>query len=93
MTINLSSDTAQEPAVCPLDCADTCSLNVSVKNGCVEKVRGSDANPFTRGKICAKVATGLVEQAYGKHRLTHPLRRVGPKGCGAQFKEISWQQQ
>ncbi len=88
----ISSNTVQKPAVCPLDCADTCSLNVNIKNGRVEKVRGSDANPFTRGKICAKVATGLVEQVHGKHRLTHPLKRVGPKGHGAQFKEITWQQ-
>jgi len=82
----------QKPAVCPLDCADTCSLTVSINNGRVDKVRGSIANPFTRGKICVKVATGLVEQVHGEHRLTHPLRRVGPKGPGAQFEKITWQQ-
>jgi len=89
---NTTSDTVLKPAVCPLDCGDTCSLNVEINNGRVEKVRGSHANPFTRGKICAKVATGLVEQVHGKHRLTHPLQRVGPKGPGAQFEKITWQQ-
>ena len=49
-------------SVCPLDCADTCSLAIEVAGGRVQKVRGSDANPFTRGKICAKVAQGLPDQ-------------------------------
>ncbi|MEH6551246.1 MAG: molybdopterin-dependent oxidoreductase [Pseudomonadales bacterium] len=88
----LSSDAVQKPAVCPLDCADTCSLRVDIKDGRLEKVRGSQANPFTHGKICSKVATGLVEQVHGEHRLTHPLQRVGPKGPGARFERISWQQ-
>ncbi|MCP4001673.1 MAG: molybdopterin-dependent oxidoreductase, partial [Gammaproteobacteria bacterium] len=89
---SITSDTVQKPAVCPLDCGDTCSLTVDINNGRVEKVRGSHANPFTRGKICTKVSTGLVEQVHGKHRLTHPLQRVGPKGAGAQFEKITWQQ-
>ena len=66
-------------AVCPLDCADTCSLSIEVVDGRVEKVRGSHANPFTRGKICAKVATGLSHQVHGPDRLTTPLLRNGPK--------------
>ena len=77
------------PAVCPLDCADTCSMSVGVKNGKVQNVRGSNVNPFTRGKICAKVATGLVQQVHGPDRLTHPLRRTGPKGSGS-YSPVSW---
>jgi anaerobic selenocysteine-containing dehydrogenase len=76
------------PTVCPLDCADTCSMTVGVKHGKVQDVRGSDVNPFTRGKICSKVATGLVQQVHGPDRLTQPLRRTGSRG-GA-FKAISW---
>ena len=78
-------------SVCPLDCADTCSLSIEVKNGRIQGVRGSSANPFTRGKICAKVATGLPEQVHGPDRLTTPLLRTGPKGSGA-YTAISWQQ-
>ena len=44
------------PSVCPLDCPDTCSLEVTVDNGRLLKVRGSEANPFTHRTICAKVA-------------------------------------
>jgi anaerobic selenocysteine-containing dehydrogenase len=79
------------PTVCPLDCADTCSMSVGVKDGVVQEVRGSNVNPFTRGKICAKVATGLVQQVHGPDRLTHPLRRTGPRGSG-NYSVISWQQ-
>ena len=76
-------------SVCPLDCADTCSLAIEVAGGRVQKVRGSDANPFTRGKICAKVAQGLPEQVHGSRRLLTPLLRNGPKGGGA-FRQASW---
>ena len=79
------------PSVCPLDCADTCSLSIDVAGDRIERVRGSDANPFTRGKICAKVAQGLPELVQGPRRLTQPMLRTGPRGSGA-FEEISWEQ-
>ena len=63
-------------SVCPLDCADTCSLSIDVADGKVRKVRGSRANPFTRGKICTKVAQGLPLQVHGPGRLTQPLAAV-----------------
>ena len=78
-------------AVCPLDCADTCSMAIDVVDGKVTKVRGSHANPFTRGKICAKVATGLPHQVHGPDRLLTPLVRDGPKGAGA-YREASWEE-
>ena len=76
-------------AVCPLDCADTCSLSIEVVDGRLSKVRGSHANPFTRGKICAKVATGLPLQVLGPDRLSTPLLRNGPKGAGA-YRQATW---
>ena len=53
--------THQAETVCPLDCADTCSLTVDIKNDEITRVRGSKTNAFTNGKICTKVATGMVE--------------------------------
>lgn len=88
----IAPGSVEKPAVCPLDCADTCSLTIDVKDGQLQKVRGSNDNPFTRGKICAKVATGLPEQVHGKDRLLKPQRRVGTKGPGATFEDISWQE-
>ena len=81
--IPAASGSTTHPAVCPLDCADTCSLSIEVADGKVQRVRGSSANPFTRRKICAKVANGLAEQVHGPKRLTQPLLRDGPKGAGA----------
>jgi anaerobic selenocysteine-containing dehydrogenase len=76
--------------VCPLDCPDTCGLTVTVADGRLTKVRGSKANPFTRGVICNKV-TRYPELVHGKDRLLHPLRRIGAKGEG-KFTEISWEE-
>jgi anaerobic selenocysteine-containing dehydrogenase len=77
------------PSVCPLDCPDTCSLTVHVRDDVVTKVGGSRSNPVTAGKICAKVARGLPELVHGPDRLTVPLRRSGPRGQGA-FEPVSW---
>ncbi|MGI9285988.1 MAG: molybdopterin-dependent oxidoreductase, partial [Pseudomonadales bacterium] len=77
--------------ICPLDCADTCSLKVDIKDDEVVRVQGSKQNAFTNGKICTKVATGMVELVHGDKRIKTPLRRVGKKGY-AQFEAISWDQ-
>ncbi|MEZ5856148.1 MAG: molybdopterin-dependent oxidoreductase [Hyphomicrobiaceae bacterium] len=79
----------ERPSVCTLDCPDTCSLTVTVDNGRIAKVRGSEALPLTAGVICNKVAHHTIDFVHGANRLTHPLRRVGPKGSG-QFERISW---
>lgn len=77
------------PSVCPLDCADTCSLAVTREDGKVVDVRGSSANPFTRGKICAKVAQAMPQQVHGPGRLQQPLVLDGPPGSGA-YRPVSW---
>ncbi len=77
------------PSVCPLDCPDTCSLMAEVRDGQLVKVKGSKANPFTDGVICNKVARYYPDFVHGKARLTHPLRRVGPRGSG-QYERITW---
>ena len=77
--------------VCPLDCADTCSLKVDIDGDQVTRVRGSKRNEFTDGKICTKVATGMVEWVHGDKRVLTPLRRIGGKGEG-RFEAISWDQ-
>jgi anaerobic selenocysteine-containing dehydrogenase len=87
---SLDPDVTVHPSVCPLDCADTCSLSVEVKEGRIHKVRGSVANPFTKGKICSKVATGLPLQVHGPDRLLTPLQRTGPRGSGA-YAPIGWE--
>jgi anaerobic selenocysteine-containing dehydrogenase len=78
-----------KPSVCPLDCPDTCSLAAEVEGDRLVKVRGSNANPYTAGVICNKVARYYPEFVHGKDRLTRPLKRTGPRGS-SQFERISW---
>jgi anaerobic selenocysteine-containing dehydrogenase len=75
-------------SACPHDCPSTCALEVEVEDGRIGRVRGSAANSYTAGVICAKVAR-YAERANHPDRLTTPLVRTGPKGSG-QFKPISW---
>jgi anaerobic selenocysteine-containing dehydrogenase len=79
----------EHASVCTFDCPDTCSLTVTVDDGRITKVRGSEAMPFTDGVICTKVARDMTAFVHGPQRLLHPLRSVGAKGSG-QFERISW---
>ena len=89
--MNHSINVQTLPSVCPLDCPDTCSLNTYVHNGKLLEVRGSYANPYTDGVICNKVARYYPEFVHGKGRLTHPLKRTGPRGTG-HYEPISWEE-
>ena len=89
MNKHLSAKTL--PSVCPLDCPDTCSLNVKVENGILLEIKGSRANPYTNNVVCKKVTQYYPDFVHGTTRLTHPLKRVGPRGSG-QFERISWDQ-
>ena len=76
-------------SVCPLDCPDTCSLTVTVENERITRIRGSRANPYTDGVLCAKVPAAYPEFVHGSARIRTPLRRVGARG-GRDFAPISW---
>lgn len=74
--------------VCPLDCPDTCSMVVTVRDGVAIDLRGDKDHPFTRGFLCGKMARYL-DRVYSSERILRPLRRIGPKGSG-RFAAISW---
>ncbi|NUU77047.1 molybdopterin-containing oxidoreductase family protein [Paenibacillus xylanilyticus] len=76
------------PAVCPLDCPDTCGLLLHKENGRIVKVAGNPDHPITKGAICNKVRN-MAERVYHPERLQYPMRRVGAKGEG-KFERISW---
>jgi anaerobic selenocysteine-containing dehydrogenase len=75
-------------SVCPLDCPDSCSLEVTVQDGRITEIDGSHENPVTDGYICAKVRR-FPERLYGADRLLYPAIRSGPKGVG-RFTRVSW---
>jgi anaerobic selenocysteine-containing dehydrogenase len=76
------------PTTCPLDCPDSCSLEVTVRDGRVAAIAPGRAHSVTGGFICTKVAR-FSRRQYHADRLLTPLRRTGSKGEGA-FDPISW---
>lgn len=75
---------------CPLDCPDSCSLQVSVADGRVAKIDGARRHDVTDGYICAKVRR-FAKRLYGPLRVRHPYVRVGEKGQAA-FSRVSWEE-
>ncbi len=73
---------------CPLDCPDSCTLEVTVERGRIVKIDGGDANPATRGYVCGKVRQ-FGERVYGEDRVLYPAVRKGPKGQGT-FARVTW---
>ncbi|MGE3773072.1 MAG: molybdopterin-dependent oxidoreductase, partial [Gammaproteobacteria bacterium] len=75
---------------CPRDCYDACGIVVEHRDDGSLRVLGDPAHPIARGRLCSKCAVaynGVWQDA--SVRLTHPLRRVGPRGSSA-FERISW---
>lgn len=74
---------------CPRDCYDSCGILVEKKTSGI-RVLGDPEHPIARGKLCSKCAVaynGVWQDT--SQRLTHPLKRNGPKGEGV-FEAISW---
>jgi anaerobic selenocysteine-containing dehydrogenase len=78
------------PAVCPLDCPDTCGLLLHKQDGKIIKVEGNPDHPVTAGAICNKVRN-MAERVYHPERVLYPMKRIGAKGEG-KFERITWEQ-
>ena len=79
---------SQVLGACPMDCPDTCSWIVTVKDGRAVKLQGDPAHPFTRGVLCNKL-DDYIAYTQSPERLLYPMQRVGPKGA-CDFQRISW---
>ncbi|MGH9310051.1 MAG: molybdopterin-dependent oxidoreductase [Vicinamibacterales bacterium] len=73
---------------CPLDCPDSCTVDVTVEKGRVISIDGGDENAVTRKFICGKVRR-FAERIYGEDRLLYPAVRKGAKGQGV-FERVTW---
>lgn len=77
---------------CPLDCPDTCSLEVTVTDGKITRIDAApisaQTNPLTAGWICKKVKHH-AQRVYSAERIMTPLVRVGAKGSG-EFRATTW---
>ncbi len=73
---------------CPLDCPDSCTVDVTVENGRIKDIDGGDENPVTKNYICAKVRR-FASRVYGEDRLLYPAVRQGRRGNGT-FVRVTW---
>lgn len=95
MTLSTKIEVAEGYSVhhmpCPHDCPDTCSTLVTRddKTGKAVRIQGDPTHPVTRGYLCNKV-NHYLELVYNDNRVLYPHKRVGPKGPGAKFERISW---
>ncbi len=69
-------------------CHGGCGVNLFVKGDKVDHVEGDATHPFSFGRACPRLLA-MTQYMYHPDRLTHPLKRVGPRGSG-QFEKISW---
>jgi anaerobic selenocysteine-containing dehydrogenase len=76
-------------AACPHDCPDTCAMKVTVQGQDILRIQGDPAHPTTHGALCTKVSR-YAERVMHPDRLLHPMKRIGPKGPGARFERIGW---
>jgi len=69
-------------------CPAGCWVEVGVANGKLADIRADSSH--TLGMICQR-AQHAPEIVYSRHRLRHPLKRVGDKGS-YDFKRVSWEE-
>ena len=65
-------------------CEAMCGLVIETRDGSIEKIRGDESDPLSRGHLCPK-AVALQDLHHDPDWLKRPLRRRGKD-----FEEISW---
>jgi anaerobic selenocysteine-containing dehydrogenase len=71
-------------------CACRCGIKVHLKDGGIRYIEGNRDHPVNRGVICAKGASGIMQQ-HSPAKLRKPLKRAGERGSG-EFVEIEWEE-
>src|SRR3954468_18017262 len=72
------------PITCPL-CEATCGLEITLRDGAVERIRGDAEDVFSKGFLCPK-GVSLSELHEDPDRLREPMRKQ-PDGT---FAPVSW---
>ncbi len=75
------------PSMCEM-CVWRCGLLAKVKGGRVVKLEGNPEHPHSRGKLCPRGQSGLMN-TYDPDRVLTPLIRAGKRGEG-KFRKASW---
>jgi len=69
-------------------CVWRCGVLAKVEDGKVIKLEGNPDHPHSRGKLCARGQSGLMN-TYDPDRVLFPLIRAGKRGEGL-FRQASW---
>jgi len=69
-------------------CHGGCVHILTVEDGKVVKLRPDPDAPLNKGRACPK-GMSIIEQMYHPDRVTHPMKRSGPRGAGT-WERISW---
>ena len=69
-------------------CVWRCGLIAKVREGRVVKLEGNPEHPHSRGRLCVRGQSGLMN-TYDPDRVLTPLIRVGKRGEG-KFRKASW---
>ena len=75
------------PSMCEM-CVWRCGLLAKVRNGRVVKLDGNPQHPHSKGRLCTRGQSGLMN-TYDPDRVLTPLIRVGKRGEGL-FRKASW---
>jgi len=75
------------PTMCEM-CVWRCGVRAKVVEGKVVKLEGNPDHPHSKGKLCARGQSGLMN-TYDPDRVLYPLVRVGKRGEG-KFRRASW---
>jgi DmsA/YnfE family anaerobic dimethyl sulfoxide reductase A subunit len=78
-------------STCAHNCGGRCAVNAHVVEGRIRRIT-TDPRPWTPEMpplhACVR-GFGAAERVHHPDRLTHPLRRVGPRG-GGQWERVEW---
>ncbi len=77
------------PSMCEM-CVWRCGLIAKVVDGRVVKLDGNPEHPHSRGSLCTRGQSGLMN-TYDPDRVLTPLVRVGKRGEGL-FRQASWEE-
>jgi anaerobic dimethyl sulfoxide reductase subunit A len=78
-------------STCAHNCGGRCAVNAHVVDGRIARI-STDPRPWTPETpplhACVR-GFGAAERVHHPDRVTHPLRRVGPRGAG-QWERVTW---
>jgi len=77
------------PSMCEM-CVWRCGLIAKIEKGRVVKLDGNPEHPHSRGNLCPRGQSGLMN-TYDPDRVLTPLIRVGKRGEG-KFRKATWEE-